>query len=201
MKYDLEHLTQDASQEVLGPIQDDEALLLFAVIRTMRIHNILEIGGLSGYSARNFSKATIDGLIYTVDINPVPKIANNHIVITKDCNLITKEDIPTKIDMVFFDAHVLEPQLNLYKTLLNNEIIDDEVVLVFHDTNLHPNRICGGSYPIDGGWVHQKVERDLVEYFKSVGFDAISFHTKLTEDTIKFRHGVTIMKKHKKLTT
>ena len=32
MKYDLSHLIQDEKQEVLGPIQDDEALLLFATI-------------------------------------------------------------------------------------------------------------------------------------------------------------------------
>jgi len=201
MNYNLSHLTQNASQEVLGPIQDDEALLLYSIIRTMRIHNIIEIGGLSGYSAKNFSEAIIDGKIYTVDINPVPKIADNHIVLTKNCQLIDKNDIPDKIDMIFFDAHVYQEQIDLYNTLKNNDIIDDDVILSFHDTNLHPYKTVDWSYYLEKqqGWCHQPVERKLVEYFKQLGFDALCFHTKLEEHTIPFRHGVTIMKKYRTL--
>jgi predicted O-methyltransferase YrrM len=201
-KYEISHLKQKPSQEVLGPIQDDEALLLYSVIRTMRLHNIIEIGGLYGYSATNFSKAVVDGKIYTVDINPCPKIAENHIVIQKDCRLITKKDVPDKIDMIFFDAHVYEEQVEFFEALLSHGIIDDEVVLSFHDTNLHPNKVCNSYYlPNEGGWCHQPVERRLVDHFKIKGFDAICFHTKLDEHTIPFRHGITIMKKYKKLNT
>lgn len=74
VKYDLSHLVQNDDQFVHGPIQDDEALFLFAMIRTMRISRILEIGGLGGYSAKNFLRATEslkDSCVYTVDINPV----------------------------------------------------------------------------------------------------------------------------------
>lgn len=200
MNYNLTHLTQDVEQDVLGPIQDDEALLLYSIIRVMRLHNIVEIGGLSGYSAKNFSEAIIDGNIYTVDISPVPKIADNHIVIIKDCRFVTKEDLPVKIDMIFFDAHVYDEQVDFYNVLKNNEIIDDNVVLAFHDTNLHPKNICGKYFlESENGWVHQPVERNLVEYFRTLGFDAICFHTKLEEQSIPFRHGITIMKKYKKL--
>ena len=202
MEYQLSHLSQSPSQEVLGPIQDDEALLLFSIIRTMRLHNIVEIGGLSGYSAKNFSEAIIDGKIYTVDISPVIKVADNHVVIVKDCKLITKEDIPDKIDMIFFDAHVYDEQISFYDTLNSNGIIDDSVVLAFHDTNLHPHKVCDSYYlPNERGWCHQPVERNLVEYFKNLGFDALCFHTNLTEITIPFRHGLTIMKKYKSLHT
>jgi predicted O-methyltransferase YrrM len=55
--FDLSHLVQPRSQAVGGPIQDDEALLLYAIVRVMRLRTILEIGGLDGYSARNFLKA------------------------------------------------------------------------------------------------------------------------------------------------
>jgi predicted O-methyltransferase YrrM len=108
MNYNLKHLVQESDQEVLGPIQDDEALLLYAIIRTMRIHNIVEIGGLNGYSAKNFSEALIDGKIYTVDINPVFKVADNHIIIEKNCKDIIKSDIPDSIDMVFFDELIMK---------------------------------------------------------------------------------------------
>lgn len=38
-------------------MQDDEALLLYAVVRGMRMSRVLEIGGLSGYSTKNFLQA------------------------------------------------------------------------------------------------------------------------------------------------
>jgi predicted O-methyltransferase YrrM len=56
-KYDLSHLTQPSHQNVSGPIQDDEALLLFALIRVMCMRRVLEVGGLFGYSATNFIQA------------------------------------------------------------------------------------------------------------------------------------------------
>jgi hypothetical protein len=83
---------------------------------------------------------------------------------------------------------------------LNGGIIDDNVILSLHDTNLHPKRICE-SYFIEDGWCHQPVERKLVDFFKGIGFDAICFHTNMNEETISFRHGITIMKKYRKLTT
>lgn len=46
--YNLEHLTQEDRQEVSGPIQDDEALFMFAIIRGMQIETVLEIVGLNG---------------------------------------------------------------------------------------------------------------------------------------------------------
>lgn len=201
MTYDLSHLIQDESQCVSGPIQDDEALLLFATIRTMRIHNILEVGGLMGYSARNFSKAIVDGYIYTVDFNPVEKVSDNHIVILKNCKDLKRDDFHNKIDMIFFDAHVYEPQLEMYYTLIKEGVIDDDVLLSFHDTNLHPEKEVDWSYFVDGGWCHQHVERRLVEHFKTLNFDAINFHTKMDEKTIKYRHGITLMKKYKPLHT
>ena len=64
--YDLSHLTQPDDQVVVGPVQDDEALLLFALVRCMRLRRILEVGGLDGYSARNFLRAMgRGGTLYT----------------------------------------------------------------------------------------------------------------------------------------
>lgn len=58
VKYNLDHLVQPHKQMVCGPIQDDEALLLYAFVKTMRMKRILEIGGLDGHSARNPKKKT-----------------------------------------------------------------------------------------------------------------------------------------------
>ena len=83
--YNLEHLTQEDRQEVSGPIQDDEALFMYAIIRGMQIETVLEIGGLNGYSARNFLAAVgPEGTVFTCDVNPVAQIANNHVVLIKN---------------------------------------------------------------------------------------------------------------------
>jgi hypothetical protein len=203
MKYNLEHLLQDDCQEVGGPIQDDEALLLFSVIRTMRIHNVLEVGGLHGYSAKNFLEAIISGTLYTVDVSPVKKISDNHIVIEKDCRLVTDDDIKHKIQMIFFDAHDFDAQLCMFNNLESCGVLDEDLVLAFHDTNLHPQKYADWSYflPEQGGWCHQSSERKLVEHFRKEGFDALCFHTKIDEPSIKYRHGITLMKRYVPLIT
>jgi predicted O-methyltransferase YrrM len=72
--YDLSHLTQPQKQNVVGPIQDDEALFLYSLIRTMRLKRILEIGGDVGYSATNFLKAIGgNGIVYIVEAHSLPR--------------------------------------------------------------------------------------------------------------------------------
>lgn len=202
-KYDFSHLTQKPDQQVGGPIQDDEALLLFGIIRTMRVHNVLEVGGLNGYSSFNFLKAILDGKLYTVDINHVHKLCDNHIVIKKNCRDITASDVQDIIQMIFFDAHDYEAQLVMYETLLKEGLLDEDLIMVFHDTNLHPEKSAPWSYfiPKEKGWCHQSAERRLVEHFRGIGYDVVSFHTKLDEHSIRCRHGLTVVKKHKFLTT
>jgi predicted O-methyltransferase YrrM len=69
MNYNLSHLTQNTTK-VYGPIQDDEALLLYALIRTMGLKYIVEVGGLDGYSAKNFLRAiNNEGKVITIDPN------------------------------------------------------------------------------------------------------------------------------------
>ena len=63
VNYNFTHLTQNYQQNVWGPIQDDEALFLYSIIRGSRLTRILEIGGLHGYSGLNFLKANFKSLI------------------------------------------------------------------------------------------------------------------------------------------
>jgi predicted O-methyltransferase YrrM len=106
VNYDLSHLSQPENQNVAGPIQDDEALFLYSIIRGCRLERILEIGGLSGYSARNFLQAlsfSKDGILYTCDLNPVPILSENHKVIIKNALDLTINDLDSKpLDLVFF---------------------------------------------------------------------------------------------------
>lgn len=210
-KYDFSHLVQPANQNVGGPIQDDEALALYALVRTMRLKRVLELGGLSGYSARNFLAALswdTDTAVYTVDLEPVERQADNHFTIRKDAALIEPRDVHDKpLDLVFFDCHVYDAQMEMFLRLRRHGLVTDDTVIALHDTGLHPRRSAPWSYPLadtDGqhGWVHQDVERRMVNALRrDFGYDAICLHTDVrrNDERLPFRHGLTVMKKFSEL--
>ena len=197
--YSLEHLTQNDSQMVVGPIQDDEALFLFALIRGMRLKVIFEIGGLSGYSAANFLKAVgDDGTVITCDVNPVPVIARNHRFIHKNALHLEAADFEDlKIEMVFFDAHDYNVQMMVFHRLRDLQIIDETTILALHDTNTHPFKSVSWAYATEQGYVHQVAERAMVNDFVKMGYHAFDLHTKASKHNENFpmRHGITVLKK------
>ena len=207
VQYDLSHLTQDSKQEVCGPIQDDEALFLFALIRCKLISRILEIGGLSGYSAKNFLEAIKDkpnGKVYTVDINHVDSQSANHKCIIKDACQLTPDDVDNlPLDLVFFDCHELDVQLTMFNRLREAGLITPKTILILHDTNLHSENYMGFSYHIDEGWVHQPVERRMTNFFKDMGYDVFCLHTSHNDhdENLPYRHGLTICQRFDKLKT
>jgi len=206
--YNLQHLVQEDSQEVWGPIQDDEALFLYSIIRCKRISRILEIGGLSGYSAKNFLEALKfpgnNGILYTCDINEVPKQSDNHKILTKDGRDLTIDDIDNKpIDMIFFDCHDMV-QMDIYHRLLNSNIINDKTIIALHDTNLHFTQFHPDAkfIPSENGYVGCGwVERVMVNQFKDLGYDIFNIFTDASNHSIDFpfRHGITVCQKNKKL--
>lgn len=208
MDYNLHHLNQPEEQNIPGPIQDDEALLLFALIRVTRLKRILELGSFPGYSARNFLAALNgEGNVYSVDwgVDGVtPKLADNHTVIVKNAGDLTPEDLDNKpIDLVFFDCHAYEASLCAYQNLKRVGIITDKTILVFHDTNLLPTEDALGypniSYEVEGGWVFCPPERQLVNDFKEMGYDILNLGT--TKDVhgkhLPYRCGLSIASKVK----
>lgn len=201
--YDLDHLTQADHQDVVGPIQDDEALFLFALIRCMRLRRVLELGGLDGYSATNFLKAVgPKGVVYTVDLNEVPTRAANHVTIQKSCAEVTGEDVGnTALDLVFYDCHVYDAQMRMHARLQRDGMITERTVLALHDTNLHPLGSEPGAPPppwgqaIAGGWMHQPVERRMVNTLRNDGYEALMLHTTREQHdaSLPVRHGLTIL--------
>lgn len=210
--YDLRHLDQPSHQAVLGPIQDDEALFLYSIIRGSRLKYILEIGGLLGYSARNFLAAIqpVNGSVYTVDINYVKPVGENHITINKNALYLTPSDVDGKqMDMVFFDCHDMI-QIDIFHHFVKEGVISDSTILALHDTNLHykfegfdPTKLKKNETYVasEGGYVHQHVEREMVNIFKSLGYDCFCLHTDQSKHnmSLPFRHGITICKKFKPL--
>lgn len=207
VEYDLKHLTQASTESALGPIQDTEALFLYAVVRGMRMTRVLEIGGLTGYSARNFLQAFANpavSTLYTVDLNPVPKLAANHVVLVKNALELRAADVGGRpMDLVFFDCHDYDIQMRMYNAFVKAGIINETTVLALHDTNLHPQKITPDSYQVPGqdGWVHQSAERRMVNTLVQQGYHAFSLHTPLAshDASMPYRHGVTLMQRFKPL--
>lgn len=218
MNYDLSHLTAD-TQDVWGPIQDDEALLLFALCRVMCIKRVVEFGSLAGYSARNFLAAVgPEGAVYSVDDcrdaglgGPLPKIADNHHLVVKNVANLLPEDIHRKpVELIFFDCHTTE-QIAAHETLRNAGLLSEAHILVFHDTGLHgvgtpfevPEREVKSRHG-ETGWVHGNCERGLVNYFVKDGYHALHLEPSLhavSTSGLRVRHGLSILSRFKTLPT
>jgi predicted O-methyltransferase YrrM len=206
VKYDLTHLSQPQHQYVWGPIQDDEALFLYSIIRGSRLERILEIGGLSGYSAINFLQAlsfSNKGILYTCDLNPVPVLAENHKVLIKNALNLTIDELDNKpLDLIFFDCHDMV-QMDIFYKFVDNNIINDNTILALHDTNLHyePFQRWGEYIQKENGYAHQPVERNMVNIFKDLGYDIFGISTDQSKHSVEFpiRHGITVCKKFKHL--
>lgn len=212
VNYNISHLDQPDNQNVSGPIQDDEALFLYSIVRGCRLSYILEIGGLDGYSARNFLQAmdyprneNEKYMMYTCDTNPVVAINDHHKVIIKDAIHLTPEDLDNnQLDMVFYDCHDMV-QLNIHNILLSKNIITDNTIIALHDTNLHydPHQHPDSIFnEIEKGFAHQTIERKIVNIFKKMGYDVFNIQTDASKhsDLFPVRHGISICRKFKGFT-
>jgi hypothetical protein len=187
---------------VCGPVQDDEALLLFAVCRVACLRRIAEFGGQSDYSARNFLAAVRgmpDAIVHTVDPEPVPYLAPNHRLIRKWARDVRPEDFDHRpLDLVFFDCHDFPQQLAAFHTLADGGIITRATTLALHDTGTHPAQFAPWSYPGIGGFIHQPAERALVNALQDLGWESVSFHAPDPVPPLRYRHGLTFCRmKHR----
>jgi predicted O-methyltransferase YrrM len=171
----------------------------------MLLRTVLEIGGLGGYSAVNFCKAVgPTGLVYSIDLNPLPVVAPNHRVVVKDARDLSRADLPDVpaegLDLVFFDCHDYDVQMELFEQLVADGLVHEDTVIVMHDTNTHPYQAAPWVYPApDGrGWVHCPAERRMVNELRvHHGYEALNVHTRLERhsDALPYRHGLSILSK------
>eukprot|EP01041_Mallomonas_annulata_P001449 gene1449-2789_t len=206
--YNLNHLTQSDDQNVCGPIQDDEALLLYAIIRNMRISSVFEIGGYQGDSARNFLKAmekSPDPIMYTVDLHPVPVMGSNHRVILKFAADVTCHDLDNckrPLGMIFFDCHNYDQQMHVFYMFLKFGAITNSTIIALHDTGVWPKQSIGGckngeKVPGVEGFVHRRQsERKMVNTFIDLGYHCLSLLPDIQIFTkgynLAVRHGLSI---------
>lgn len=192
MNYDLSHLTQD-TRRVYGPIQDDEALLLYAIVRCLGAKTVLEAGGQTGYSARNFLAA--GATVYTVDTQPVPVQGERHHVIQADIGYVNLELMPP-LNLVFFDAHAEEAQFRFLTMATAAGIVGESTTIVVHDTGLHSQQFVPWAVPCGERWAHQPEERRFVERLVAAGWQCVHVHA---DGDAEPRHGLTILQRPRSL--
>jgi predicted O-methyltransferase YrrM len=187
-KYLLGHLRY-YGENVLGPVQRDEALLLYSLVKTVDPKTIVEFGFYKGHSAINFLKAmSSDAKLYSYDISD-GSVQLARRIHDKRFRFIHKSqadfewsDVDNRlVDLVFFDAaHDFGLNVLTFSRLRNS--LAERALIVVHDTGGH------GS----AGRIHQLDERRFVNYIKLDirGFNQIHLHS-----TTKFRYGLTLLQR------
>jgi predicted O-methyltransferase YrrM len=215
--YDLSHLDIYAEQDAGGPLQRDEALLLYALTRATRPRIIAEFGFLYGRSAFNFLQAMDPGAhLYSFDVSDDAAAAaadlfSDHPAFT--FHQISQTDLEAAhvgggpVDLVLLDAaHELELNQQTFARL--EPLLATDGIVAVHDTGTwrreqmlalhHAHAAVVG----DVGWLsedefqHQPDERRFVNWVLEDhgGFDVIHFHT-----TAVVRHGLTLLQRRRPL--
>lgn len=211
---DVSHLALVPEVEAAGPLQRDEALLLYGAVRASRAKTIVEVGFLAGHSAFNFLRAMDDNArLYSFDIDPGCGDLAAELVAHDDRfrftvrsqEQISSEDIDGRqIDLLFIDAsHDLALNQRTFSAL--EPLLAPRALVAIHDTGAwSPEAIrapdsgpgpawwveVGGGRWVAEGYAHQPSERDFVNWIHATRpqFAQIHFHA-----TSTLRHGLTLL--------
>eukprot|EP00698_Gefionella_okellyi_P007825 TRINITY_DN1912_c0_g1_i1.p1 TRINITY_DN1912_c0_g1~~TRINITY_DN1912_c0_g1_i1.p1 ORF type:complete len:319 (-),score=36.88 TRINITY_DN1912_c0_g1_i1:313-1269(-) len=204
----ISHLKQP-SPEVAGPVQDDEALFLYSLVRLLRPKRLAEFGVHKGDSGRNFLAATeSDAVIYGFDIVKhdahITDLLSHqrYKFILKDQAQFVPADVDSQpLDFVFLDAgHSFESSSNNWKVI--EPSLGPRSIAVVHDTGLHSYKIPWLDLPgydklvceTDGrcGYQHQMGERKFVNWIIETypEWRVVNIHSVNT-----LRHGLSVLQR------
>ena len=183
------------SEEALGPIQHDEAILLYGMVKAVRPQVVLEFGSCLGYSTRVWLEAGVPK-VFAVDamiMPPVEDMEKEFAPRLKSMELDMRKYEPEMtgaVDFVFFDAgHDFE-----VNKLVFEKLIPRPAMIAVHDTGtwakpfVRPIHQKYGGVETPEGIVHQPGEVQFADWLeKSKGLRRMDFHSKHT-----LRHGLSI---------
>jgi predicted O-methyltransferase YrrM len=212
----MSHLSSYREDDAVGPLQRDEAVALFGIIRTLRPSVVVEFGFFHGHSAFNFLQAMpAKSRLYSYDIS-AESIHRAHTEFTFDSRFtflgksqqdFNPEDVGhQKIDFVFFDAaHELEMNKETYKLIAPH--LSPDAMIAVHDTGLWHRahfsevhhaftREMPGEWLNENLYAHQPGERTFIDWIVMLdhGFAALHFHS---TDTL--RHGFSLLQRQRLL--
>jgi predicted O-methyltransferase YrrM len=139
----VDHLAFYREEGVMGPLQKDEALCLFALTRVLRPAVVVEFGFHWGHSAFNFLQAMSPGCeLYSYDIDPVSegiaqtrfrRFANFHFLRKFQADFCGADIGNRRIDLCFLDAaHLLDLNQATFRKL--EPFLAEGALIVVHDT-------------------------------------------------------------------
>lgn len=214
-----DHLSLYAEESALGPIQREEALLLFAIVRVARPKLVVEFGFHRGHSALNFLAALPPSsrLVSLDTAAPAESIARASFesdprfrFIRRSQTEIGSVDLgDEQVDLAFFDAsHDLEINRKTFEVLLPR--LSPGALVVIHDTGswrreaMTPMHVeWARSHPTgEGAWISEDeflpwpAERRFANWIieSRTEFSALHFHSDRT-----LRHGLTVLQRSRRL--
>lgn len=206
-QYSLSHLRYFV-EYAAGPIQRDEALLLYALVKTVDPKTIVEFGFLAGHSSTNFLKAmSSHARLYSYDIADFSMQSARRIrderfrFVFKSQADFDCSDVDNRlVDLVFFDGSH-DFHLNVLTFEKVRMCLSERAFIIVHDTGAWYGDMKGFQTPegyfIDGstsrGYIHRPDERKFVNYIREnmADFDQIHLHS-----VYKFRHGLTVLQRN-----
>jgi predicted O-methyltransferase YrrM len=207
----ISHLLSYVNKNALGPLQRDEAIALFGIVKTLCPKTIVEFGFFHGHSAFNFLCALEpDARLYSYDISldsamrAKEELSFDHRLtfIHKSQADFNPSDIDHRpIDFVFFDAaHDLALNIETFKRIVH--CLAPGAIIAIHDTGLWQKShfshaqtrvvetATHGRWITNNLYAHQPEERAFVNWIVShqSHFGAIHFHSINT-----LRHGFSLL--------
>jgi predicted O-methyltransferase YrrM len=205
---DISHLAL-FSEVADGPVQREEALFLYSLLRVVRPRTAVEIGFLNGRSALNLLCALdSDARLYSFDIDercaPIARDLFGHdprfTFRVRSQAELTGEDIDGReADFIFLDAsHELDLNRETFRRLL--PLMAPDAILAVHDTGTVPRRfVVPGHYWLDSdaGWIGDEREvmpgeRAFLNWLldEHPEFSQVHFHSRRT-----VRCGITLLQR------
>lgn len=185
---------------MLGPLLDQDAEFLKAIIKMTTPKVLIEFGHFLGHSAKAMlSVMEPDAVLHSFDNTRGHGVTDPRFHFRSESQ-DAAHDIKD-IDFIFLDAsHYLD--LN-QKTFLNfKDRLNDKAIIAIHDTGAWVGGnvfdVAQGHMNAKGEWVHRPEEIDFVNWIRKEypEFDQIHFHS-----SHQVRHGITLLQKRVTLST
>lgn len=219
LPFDVSHLMAYKESDAMGPIQQSEALFLYALTKVLQPRLIVEFGFSTGESAANFlAAAPANCEIHSFDISPHSAQIAQHMMRDRRLHFHEKsqadfsaEDIGNRqADLVFIDAsHDLALNQQTWHRLQN--CMSSDCLVIVHDTGtwardeMRDIHSRFAAQPITAaGWIsrdefaHQIDERIFVNWVRETdpGYCVMHLHT-----TRALRHGLSLIQRCQTLST
>jgi len=183
----------------LGPLLNEDALLLQALIKMTTPRIVVEFGYLWGDSSTAMLEVmSPDAMLHSFDNSKNPIIEDSRFCFHRK----SQEEIDgiENIDFVFLDASH-EFELDKLTFLRIKECLSEKAIIAVHDTgtwvggNVFNAEV--GEMNALGQWVHRPDEVRFVDWIKKEypEFQQIHLHS-----SRELRHGMTLLQRYKKLT-